>query len=213
MSDLLLSVRNVRLGPEWLFELILTRGERLAILAGEATGKSRLLRILAGLQTPEAGGEVNWRGDPNGLAIVFRVPESRFLCSTVKEEIALTPASRGIAGETLEQRIKEACQLAEVAETWWNRDLYHLSSAERYRVGLAAAWAAGPELLLLDEPGSMLSDAGEERLAITLEQWSTRQNASVLILTSRRARAIRFGKRLIHHAPSAPEVTGEGKNS
>jgi energy-coupling factor transporter ATP-binding protein EcfA2 len=176
-------------------DLEIFAGDSLAILGGEGSGKSRLARVMACLVAPESG-RVAWRGEPGGIGLVFRVPDLRFLCATPREEVALTPASRGVRGEALRERIAESLAWAGVADSWLDREWFRLSAAERYRVGVAAVLAARPELMLLDEPGCALSDAGEASLVGNVREFVRLHGGAMVIFTSRDARA-RWADRIV----------------
>ncbi|MBF0339883.1 MAG: energy-coupling factor ABC transporter ATP-binding protein [Magnetococcales bacterium] len=196
MTAPLMRLRGVAVTARVRVELEIASGEAVAILAGEGVGKSRLARIMAGLVVPESG-EVLWRGRAGGIGMVFRIPELRFLCVTPREEVRLTPFSQGLRGEALAERLEEALACAGVASEWLDREWHGLSAGQRYRVGLAATLAAAPELLLLDEPGSMLSDAGEVALAACLRDLAQTRGMARVVFTSRASRAALFAERTV----------------
>ena len=175
-------------------------GERWAVVGPEGCGKSTLLRLMAGLLPPD-GGEIRLAGQPLAqvtnraaiMGVLFADPASRFLTPVVWEEVALTPTLFGVTGEVLQQRVAEALQEAGLPAGLASRELATLSMAESARVALAAVWVMQPRLLLWDEPGRDLSEAGEEALARQLKGKSL---ASV-VFTSRMARAERFAGRVL----------------
>ncbi|MBF0192299.1 MAG: energy-coupling factor ABC transporter ATP-binding protein [Magnetococcales bacterium] len=177
-------------------DLEIVPGDCVAFLAGESAGKSRLARVMAGLLSPESG-RVVWHGEPGGIGMVFRVPDLRFLCATPREEVALTPAARGVRGEALRERVEESLALAGVDGALLDREWIGLSASERYRVAVASVLAARPGLMILDEPGNMLSDAGEQALADSLRQFSRIHGTAMVFFTSRVARAERFASSII----------------
>ena len=176
-------------------------GERWAVLGPEGCGKSTLLRLMAGLLRP-SGGAVWLQGQPCAtvarraawLGVLFSEPATRFLTPVVWEEVALTPGFHGLAGEALQQRVAETLQWAGLAADLAPRELATLSAAECARVAWAVAWVMRPPLLLLDEPGACLSEAGEEEMAQRLDGLS---GVASVVFTSRRARAARFAERLL----------------
>ncbi|MBF0098085.1 MAG: ABC transporter ATP-binding protein [Magnetococcales bacterium] len=171
-------------------------GERWAIMGKEGSGKSTLLRIMAGLLQPQRG-TVRYRGTSlahdtilPGLGVLFADAAQRFLTATVWEEVALTPAHQGVTGNALHDRVQHALQRAGLPESVLHWELSHLSSAQAYRVALAAVLVTQPVLLLLDEPGAPLDEAGEKALAQQL------QGCSSVTFTSRLERAHRFANHL-----------------
>ncbi|WP_130471896.1 ABC transporter ATP-binding protein [Candidatus Magnetaquicoccus inordinatus] len=171
-------------------------GERWAIVGKESSGKTLLLRLMAGL-IPTDQGEIRWQGQSvpgnlltGDLGVIFSDAGQRFLTATVWEEVALTPAQAGLRGESLQSRVAEALQQAGLASSLGQRELSTLSSAEAYRVSVAAVLAMQPTLLLLDEPGAVLDEVGEAELAQRLRSFSS------VTFTSRLSRAKQFADRL-----------------
>ncbi|MBF0180177.1 MAG: ATP-binding cassette domain-containing protein [Magnetococcales bacterium] len=181
--------------------LTLSSGERVAVLGGEASGKSRLLRLLAGLEAPE-GCRVRWRGEAlaalpaarraREIGVLFRDPDSRFLCATPGEEIAL-----GLPVGEARDRVAESLAWAGLEPELAWRSWVELSAAQRYRVAMAVLHAARVTLWLIDEPGGPLSDIGEADFSRRLSEHLRSQDASSVIVTSRASRARRFADRVI----------------
>lgn len=177
--------------------------EHLAILGKEGSGKSLLLRVMAGLQRPTSG-EVIWQGHlltgvpPVGqIGVLFRDPEVRFLSATPWEECALTPVSLGLKTKELQERVEASLAMAGLDGKHANRDWSELSASMRYRAGVAALFAMRPKLILADEPGGPLSDEGEQELADRFLEFGQTYGTSFIIFTSRPARATIYADRMI----------------
>jgi len=135
----------------------LERGERHLVLGANGSGKTTLLRLMAGLTAPAAGrilldeeplaaGSTQW---PR-VAVIFEEPDPQFLSDTVAGEIAFGLESMALAPAETRARVAEALEehgLAALAE----RDPRTLSAGEKTRALLAAALAARPSTLLLDQ--------------------------------------------------------------
>ena len=148
--------------------LRVARGEVLGIAGPSGSGKSTLLRILAGVDT-------KFRGEmqaPNRRAMVFQEPN-------------LMPWRRVVDNITIPTGVDAA-----LAEAWLSRVGLagygahwpgQLSLGQARRVGLARAFAARPDLLILDEPFVSL-DAGrvEDLLDLTAELIAETKPAVVL---------------------------------
>jgi NitT/TauT family transport system ATP-binding protein/sulfonate transport system ATP-binding protein len=134
--------------------LTIAGGEALAIVGPSGCGKTTLLRVLAGLEEPDAG-EVLIDGTPvHGLgterAIIFQEP--RLLpWLTVLGNVAFALEVRGIPRAEAEERARHFTRLVGLTEfeSAWPRQL---SGGMAQRVGIARALTARPEILLLDEP-------------------------------------------------------------
>lgn len=135
-------------------DLDIAGGESLAIVGASGSGKTTLLRILAGLETPDAGSVLIDGAPVHGLgkerAVIFQEP--RLLpWLTVLGNVAFGPEVRGIARKLAEERARHYIRLVGLAdfETAWP---HQLSGGMAQRVGIARALTVQPEILLLDEP-------------------------------------------------------------
>lgn len=135
-------------------DLEIRGGESLAIVGPSGSGKTTLLRVLAGLETPDAG-TVEIDGAPvHGLsrdrAVIFQEP--RLLpWLTVRDNVAFGLEMQGTGRAGAVARAAEALALVGLAEFAgaWPRQL---SGGMAQRVGIARALCSAPEILLLDEP-------------------------------------------------------------
>ena len=141
--------------------LSVAEGELLAVLGPSGSGKSTALRVIAGLEAPDAGHvEIAGRDvtgvapDERGVAMVFQ-SFALFPHLSVAANIGFGLAARGVAADERDGRVREAARALEV-DALLERRPARLSGGERQRVALARALAGRPRLLLLDEPLSNL---------------------------------------------------------
>jgi iron(III) transport system ATP-binding protein len=134
--------------------------EILALLGPSGCGKTTALRLLAGLERPDAG-TIALRGRPVAGEGSWVPPERRRV-GMVFQEWALFPhldvrdnVSFGLDGPDVDRRVHEL--LAQVQlENLASRMPHELSGGQQQRVAVARALAPFPEILLLDEPFSNL---------------------------------------------------------
>lgn len=208
-----LRIDGLRFAPEGraiLDGLDLTlSGEGISVILGpNGTGKTLLLRLLAGL-LPATGGSIEWAGvpQPEGrLAMVFQQPMLLRMSVFTNVEFALRPQAMSAA----ERRVRTDEVLARVGLAHRARDCARLlSGGERQRLALARAWAMRPRLLLLDEPTASLDPSATEQVERIVREIRT-EGAKVLMTTHNLGQATRLADDIVfiadgrvqEHAPA-----------
>lgn len=154
------------------------RGQRVCILGANGSGKSTLASVICGLLAPDEGdvelvGErVCEGGAPDleayrrarrGLGLVFQNPDDQIVTSVVADDVAFGPENLGLPRDEIRRRVDR--ELARVALTDYARaDPSRMSGGQRQRVCIAGALAMEPQVLVLDEPSSLLDVRGREAI-------------------------------------------------
>ena len=161
-------------GERLLFDidrLVLRQGAAYALTGLNGTGKSTLLRILAGLESAEVesvrflDAPVTLAPYPRALrdAVVYVHQHPVMFSTSVTENIAYGLGARGLGREEIARRVDAAMQWAGVEHLRKSKPAT-LSGGEKQRVALARAYVLQPKLLLLDEPTSNLDGAAREQV-------------------------------------------------
>ena len=158
-SPIVLRARGVtvaRAGVEVLhgIDLEVRAGDRVAIVGPNGAGKSTLLETLAGWLDPLAGSIERF----GRVVVVPQDPDLALVAATVAEELALAPSELHLDADV--ERLVRAFGL----ESLLGEPPQALSRGQRQRVAVAAAIAAHPAALLLDEPTTGQDRAQVERL-------------------------------------------------
>ena len=151
-------------------ELTVETGEIVSLLGPSGCGKTTLLRIVAGLETPDAGSEI-WFDDDNVTALPV---ESRkvgmvfqsyalFPNMSVSANIGYGLKMQRLSKQEIDARVAEVLEMCQL-QKFSSRAITALSGGQRQRVALARAIAPRPRLLLLDEPLSALDASLRETL-------------------------------------------------
>ncbi|WP_037585248.1 sulfate/molybdate ABC transporter ATP-binding protein [Stenoxybacter acetivorans] len=173
-----------------------TSAKRNAILGVSGSGKTLLLKSIAGLFTPDTGEirfnqqvffdaakKINAPANKRRLAFVFQ-DYALFPHLTVRQNIAFG-LTTGLFNPKKHQRLPETdywltqMDLQNVAEHYPAQ----LSGGQKQRTALARALITEPQALLLDEPFSALDANLRQKMRRELLEWQTRLNLPVLLIT------------------------------
>jgi oligopeptide/dipeptide ABC transporter ATP-binding protein len=185
----------------------LAQGEALAFVGESGCGKTTIARTLIGLETPTSGSikfnghaiESGQRIESGGKRIrlkelrqraqlIFQDPyESLNPRATIYEIVAEPLEVHGIAKDSRERiaRVKSALEDAGLrpADDYLLRFPHELSGGQRQRAAIAAAMALDPELLIADEPVSMLDVSIRAEILNLLRELRDKRGVSIIVIT------------------------------
>ncbi len=182
-------------------DLAIYRGEFFALLGASGCGKTTLLRILAGFETPGEG-----RVIVDGTDITATAPYDRplnmmfqsyalFPHMSVADNVAFGLRRDGIAGRERERRVGEVLDLVQLAP-FARRKPHQLSGGQRQRVALARALAKRPKVLLLDEPLSALDRKLREQTQFELIRIQKQVGTTFVMVTHDQDEAMTMASRI-----------------
>ena len=192
----------------------LNEGEIVALLGQSGSGKSTMLRIMAGL-IPADKGQVLYKGLPiysaaRGISMVFQ-SFALFPWLTVQKNVELGLEAQGIHTSEREKRAQAAIEMIGLSgfEGALPREL---SGGMRQRVGIARALVLEPEVLLMDEAFSALDVLTGERLREDiLELWNNKEipTKAILIVSHNIEEAVMMADRVLIFASDPGRVRAE----
>ena len=170
--------------------LTVAEGERIGLIGRNGTGKSSLLRVVAGLGALDDG--ALRLSDGARVVLVEQEPELP-RAATLRESLVLRGGFDAVHDDRerwrLEARLGEFTQRLQLDEA---SDMTRLSGGERKRAALALALALEPDLLLLDEPTNHLDIEG-----ITLLEELLAKVSAAIVITHDRAFLDRIATRIV----------------
>jgi ABC-type Fe3+/spermidine/putrescine transport system ATPase subunit len=176
--------------------------ETVCLLGPSGGGKSTILRLIAGLETPESG-SIFWAGEDitnkpphlRNFSLMFQ-DYALFPHLTVKENIAFGLHMRGISGKEVDRVVKRSLSMVRM-ERFADRRVTDLSGGEQQRVALARAIAPQPGLLMLDEPLGALDRTLREHLMAELRSLLQELNIPAIYVTHDQQEAFNIADRLL----------------
>jgi ABC-type Fe3+/spermidine/putrescine transport system ATPase subunit len=190
-----------------------TEGEIACLLGPSGCGKTTLLRIVAGLETPDAG-RVLFDGQDIG-----RVPPHRrdfglmfqdyalFPHKNVFDNVAFGLRMKRMADDEIKRQVRQSLALVGL-EGFERRSVNELSGGEAQRVALARSLATRPRLLMLDEPLGSLDRALRERLMTELPDILSEVGVTALYVTHDQTEAFAIADRAVVMNAGRVEQTG-----
>ena len=162
--------------------------EFMVLLGPSGCGKTTLLRMLAGLEYPDAGRVTIGDRDVTELpprkrdiAMVFQ-SYAVFPHLTVFENVAFGLRMRRLPNAEVKQRVERAAGLLQL-DPYLGRYPSQLSGGQRQRVAVARALAGNPGLILADEPTAALDKQGGGEVVRLLRELAKRQGVPILLVT------------------------------
>jgi iron(III) transport system ATP-binding protein len=196
-------------------DLEIPAGSRTAVVGSSGCGKTTLLRLIAGFETPDQGKVV--LGGTTLIDEQTFIPAHRRSIGYVAQEGALFPhltvaANVGFGldrkAPDRDKRIAELMERVELPLSMLDRRPHELSGGQQQRVALARALARRPRLMLLDEPFSALDAGLRESMREMVGTLLSKAGITTVLVTHDQAEALSFAEHLVVMRDGAVIQTG-----
>jgi cobalt/nickel transport system ATP-binding protein len=140
-------------------DFLAKKGQRVAILGPNGSGKTTMLYHILGLLKSQEGivrvfgddPSASWSSIRERVGVVLQNVDEQILAPTVADDVAFSPRQYGLPDDEVDRRVDSALSLLGISKLR-GRVPHNLSGGEKRKVALAGALAMSPELLVLDEP-------------------------------------------------------------
>ncbi|MCX6659199.1 MAG: phosphate ABC transporter ATP-binding protein [Candidatus Bathyarchaeota archaeon] len=176
-------------------------GQIVALLGMNGSGKTSLLRIIAGLEEPSRGSiflnskKMTSHELRQIATLVFQ--KTVMFSTSVYGNVKFGLAIRGIGKKDAERKVSDALNLVGLAD-FKKRRARGLSGGEQQRIALARAFVLQPEILLLDEPTANLDPANAVILENAVRKIREKDACTIMLATHNLHQAKRLSDRIVH---------------
>ncbi len=171
------------------------KGSTVGVIGPSGSGKSTFAKALAGIIPHCTAGTLTGFVRIAGMNVkstsvsnlslrvgyVGQDPAAQIVSETVGEEVALPLENRGVAPDEISARVGDVLAMLHI-EALRNRLISTLSQGELERVAIAAAVAAQPDVLILDEPMGALDEQGCDDLFAAIERMRKDDGMTTLVI-------------------------------
>lgn len=168
------------------------KGDFVAILGHNGSGKSSLAKHINGILFPTEGqvlvNEQDTRKESNiwyirkTAGMVFQNPDNQIIGSIVEEDVGFGPENLGVPTEEIWERV-DRCLKAVHMEAFREVSPNRLSGGQKQRVAIAGVMAMEPECIVLDEPTAMLDPKGRQDVIRTVHELNEKKGITILLIT------------------------------
>ena len=168
------------------------KGEYVAIIGHNGSGKSTIARLCNGLLLPQSGkitvcdnaldDKQNINEARRKVGVVFQNPDNQLVASIVEDDVAFGPENLGINRKEIGERIDFALKAVGM-EKFRHSSPENLSGGQKQRIAIAGVLALKPEIIILDESTSMLDPEGRKEVLSAVKKLNEENGVTVIAIT------------------------------
>lgn len=191
-----------KIGENWAIkdvDFLADKGEIIAILGRNGSGKSTFARHLNGLLAPHEGSIVIGGQELVGakemtfvrrqVGMVFQNPDNQIVGNTLAEDIGFGLENLGVSSNDIWKKIDEMLEFTGLS-AYKYKNTARISGGQKQRLAIASAMAMSPECIVLDEATSMLDPQGARAMLELVQKLNKEKNITVIMVTHKISEAL-----------------------
>lgn len=178
------------------FSVDINRGEYVAVLGHNGSGKSTFAKLLNCILEPTSGelvvGGIDLSREEipdedilalrKNVGMVFQNPDNQLVATIVEQDVAFGPENLGVEREELRRRVDSALETVGMT-AYAQHEPHRLSGGQKQRVAIAGILAMMPECVVFDESTAMLDPGGRREVLDTIRKLNREHGMTVLNIT------------------------------
>lgn len=174
----------------------IARGEYVAVLGHNGSGKSTFAKLLNLILTPTVGkifidgqdvttedfSEDDVFDIRKKIGMVFQNPDNQLVATVVEEDVAFGPENLGLPREEIRRRVTDSLCLVDMQE-YTHHAPHKLSGGQKQRVAIAGIIAMKPKVIIFDESTAMLDPMGRREVVGIMERLNREEGITVINIT------------------------------
>ncbi|MBR4305155.1 MAG: energy-coupling factor transporter ATPase [Clostridia bacterium] len=189
-------------------DLEIKKGEFVALLGHNGSGKSTFAKLLNGILIP-TGGKVLIDGMPTDdedtlfdvrkkAGMVFQNPDNQIVATVVEEDVAFACENMGLPSQEIRRRVDAALEAVGMSEFKIHAP-HLLSGGQKQRVAIAGVLAMEPEVIILDEPTAMLDPKGRQEVMSAITKLNREKGMTIVLITHHMDEACQADRVVVMH--------------
>lgn len=191
-----------KVGENWAVkdvDFLADKGEMIAILGRNGSGKSTFARHLNGLLVPQEGTMIIGGQDLSKVSVlssirrqvgmVFQNPDNQIVGNTLAEDVGFGLENLGMSSVDIWDKIDEMLELTGLAAYKYS-NTSRISGGQKQKLAIASAMAMMPECIVLDEATSMLDPQGARDMLELVQKLHREKNITVIMVTHKISEAL-----------------------